>query len=104
MALCKIRREACGFLLYCASDWHREGAEGMAREGKGVKGAVDRVGGKIVYRAVSLAFLLMAVLSLNGAWWALSDGGNSLWPGLIMLVAGLACLWACAGAGLPSGD
>ncbi len=66
----------------------------MAGDEKGFKAAVDRVGGKAVYRLVSVAFLVMAAISASGAWWALSDGGNSIWPGLIMAGATLGCLWA----------
>ncbi len=66
----------------------------MAKEEKGTRAALDRIGGKLIYRLVSLAFLVMAAVSASGAWWALSDGGNSIWPGLIMAAAALGCLWA----------
>ena len=66
----------------------------MTDDENGIKATLDRVGGKVIYRLVSLAFLVIALISAYGAWWALSDGGNSIWPGLIMAGATLACLWA----------
>lgn len=66
----------------------------MTEDEKGFRATIDRAGGKLVYRVVSLAFLVMAAISAYGAWWALSDGGSSVWPGLIMAAAALGCLWA----------
>lgn len=63
-------------------------------QGKGLMSAIDRVGGKLIYRLVSVMLAIMAALFAYGAWSAFSASESGLIPGCIMLATSLACCWA----------